>query len=148
MRGQLVGLGVVGWCAIVACGGSDNTMIDGGSDGTTDGANNNDAGNGSDSGNKSDSGNTDAGNGNDSGNGNDAGALFPCGPMTCDSASQYCHLQEVGPQPADGGFNGSATCPTYPGSCGATPSCGCIPVLTMCSCAQSGSDITDTCGGV
>jgi hypothetical protein len=133
---------------IAACGGAGTVLGDGGvpdgsmSDGAMDASNdssNGDTGNGNDSGNDADSGGW-----------GDAGSLFPCGsPSTmCDSKTQYCHLQEVGPQPADGGFTGSATCLNYPGTCGSSPSCSCIPVVVMCSCSQSGADITDKCGGV
>ena len=148
----------VGLVLAVACGGSDSSAIDGGnSDATSNDGNPNDVvgsdaandSGGSDSGGN-DSGGNDSGSGNDSSAGSDGGTLFPCGnPMTtCNSGTQYCHLQDIGPQPADGGFSGTSMCDPYPGTCGTTPSCSCIPKLTMCTCSDNAGEITVNCGGV
>ena len=145
----ILGFVTMGIIALCACGGTDNTLLDGGNDVTvSDGP----ASDGpiTDSGNKDsgDSGNTDA-NGNDSGGTDSAGGTtFACDTMTCDSATQYCNLQEVGPQQVDGGFTGIASCMAYPTACGNTPSCACIAKSLMCTCTQLGPDITNKCGGV
>ncbi len=141
---------------LFACGGADNSNLDGGGDATTEGGGadggNKDGGPGGDGGG-TDGGGADAGNdaATDAGktDAGDAGSTtFACGSKTCDSATDYCEKTKT--SLLDGGLKDAGTidtCLAYPPSCtvdGGTPSCSCI-TTTGCTCTQNGSDITVTC---
>jgi hypothetical protein len=57
------------------------------------------------------------------------GAPFTCGMETCWSLSEYCSFA-TGGQRFDHG-----TCAPLPCSCGAIPTCACIPLMGYCTCA-------------
>ena len=73
------------------------------------------------------------------------GAVIACGPLSCDSATQYCRQASGGPPPPpDAGSDVSYTCESLPPACGASPTCACIQT-NGCMCAEQGGQITVTC---